>query len=299
MSVEDDAQTAPPYLVLRPSDPLYPPLLKVIHDPPERLYIRGDPLTLLRPQLAIVGSRKASPAAIKLAREIATELTSLGFGVCSGLALGVDGAAHQGALDAGGVSIGVMATGIDRVYPSRHLSLAQRITSSGCLITELAPGTPPRAEFFPRRNRIVSGLSVGVLVIEAGLPSGSLITARCALEQGREVFAVPWSPLHIGGRGCLQMLREGAVLVQNVFDVVDGLSSLLEAHCQRLPPRPPVEPPAATTSSLLSWIGWEAIGLDELAVLSKRSLPEVAMELSALELSGTVARVAGGYVRSG
>jgi DNA processing protein len=146
--------------------------------------------------------------------------------ICSGLALGIDSAAHRGALATGGKSVAVMATGIDRVYPQRHQALAAQLEQAGCLVTEFLPGTPPLRHNFPKRNRIISGLSLGVLVIEAALPSGSLITAGTALEQGREVFALPWSMLHDGGRGCLQLIRDGAKMVQDVDDILEELGSL-------------------------------------------------------------------------
>src|SRR6056297_3600998 len=218
--------------LIRRGDVAYPPLLSEIHDPPEELYVRGRAEALLQPQVAVVGSRRASSAALRLASQLAGGLSTAGLAVCSGLALGVDGAAHRGALDAGGVSVGVMATGIETIYPRRHAALAAQLLQSGCLLSEFPPGTPPLRENFPRRNRIISGLSLGVLVIEAAPGSGSLITARSALEQGREVFALPWSNLHPGGRGCLQLLRDGAKMVQGVDDVLEELGALYAVQCR-------------------------------------------------------------------
>ena len=175
------------------TDPLYPPLLRAIHDPPPLLYVRGDPAVLAQAQLAVVGSRRASPAGLRAASTLAGEAVAAGLQICSGLAQGIDGAAHRGALAAGGNTTGVMATGIDRVYPARHRSLAEELPRSGCLVSEFPPGVAPLRQNFPRRNRIISGLALGVLVVEAAPASGSLITARMALEQGREVFTLPWS----------------------------------------------------------------------------------------------------------
>ncbi|MEZ5502820.1 MAG: DNA-processing protein DprA [Halioglobus sp.] len=276
-------------------DEQYPPLLREIHDPPPLLYVRGDPALLLEGQLAVVGSRKASPAGLRVAQALSGQLACAGLQVCSGLALGIDGAAHRGALDAGGKSIAVMATGIDSVYPRRHTDLAAQLAQAGCLVTEFPPGTPPLRQNFPRRNRIISGLSLGVLVIEAALPSGSLITAGTALEQGREVFALPWSMLHEGGRGCLHLIRDGAKMVLDVEDILEELGPLYrlqQAGCTG-----PCDSAAPDNSGLLALVGYEVIGLDELVLLSGRSVAQVLGELSALEMSGEVARTAGGYIR--
>lgn len=280
-----------------PDDENYPPLLREIHDPPGCLYVKGDAARLRVAQLAIVGSRRASPAALRLAHDLAGELAQAGLHVCSGLALGIDGAAHRGALAAGGGTIAVMGTGIDRTYPRRHGNLAGEIAQAGCLVTEFPPGTPPRRENFPQRNRIISGMSLGVLVVEAALPSGSLITAGSALEQGREVFALPWSPLHKGGHGCLRLLRDGAKLVQCVDDILEELAPLYDVLCSATgAARPQREDPAAG-SRLLDLLGFEAMSLDDLVAYSDRPAAEVLAELSALELAGQVARTAGGYIR--
>ncbi len=213
-------------MALAIDDECYPPLLRAIPDPPPLLYVRGDPAVLLEAHLAVVGSRRASPAGLRVAQALSGQLASAGLHICSGLALGIDSAAHRGALATGGKSVAVMATGIDRVYPQRHQALAAQLEQAGCLVTEFPPGTPPLRHNFPKRNRIISGLSLGVLVIEAALPSGSLITAGTALEQGREVFALPWSMLHDGGRGCLQLIRDGAKMVQDVDDILEELGPL-------------------------------------------------------------------------
>ncbi len=281
------------------ADERYPPLLRLIHDPPQWLYVRGDAAVLGQPLLAVVGSRKASPAAVRLTQALCGQAVAAGLQVCSGLALGIDAAAHRGALHAGGRSVAVMATGIDRIYPSRHRSLASELAGSGCLVTELPPGTPPLRHNFPRRNRIISGLSLGVLVVEAALPSGSLITAGAALEQGREVFALPWSVLHAGGAGCLQLLRDGARMVQGIDDVLDELGPLLQLQ-QTLSGslRDAVGDPARRVSPVLDLVGFEAVSADELVRASGMPVADLMDELAALELQGLVVRCAGGYIRA-
>lgn len=278
-------------------DPGYPPLLRTIHDPPALLYVRGDPACLLEPQLAVVGSRRASAAGLRLASELSAQAVHAGLHICSGLALGIDGAAHCGALDAGGKSVAVMATGIEQIYPRRHRGLAGRLEQAGCLVSEFAPGTMPHKGTFPRRNRIISGLSLGVLVVEAALPSGSLITAGTAAEQGREVFALPWSVLHHGGRGCLQLIRDGAAMVQGIEDILQPLESLYELQQQMSPGVGRARQTAEPESALLALVGYEVTALDELVRLSGLPTATVLGELSALELEGKLARAAGGYVR--
>lgn len=284
-------------MVLAIDDEGYPPLLRAIPDPPPLLYVRGDPAVLLEAHLAVVGSRRASSAGLRVAQALSGQLASAGLHICSGLALGIDSAAHRGALATGGKSVAVMATGIDRVYPQRHQALAAQLEQAGCLVTEFPPGTPPLRHNFPKRNRIISGLSLGVLVIEAALPSGSLITAGTALEQGREVFALPWSMLHDGGRGCLQLIRDGAKLVQDVDDILEELGPLyaLQRDCAMAEPPGRRAPPDG--SWLLTLVGFEVVALDELAQRSSRPVAQVLAELSTLELTGQVVRTAGGYIR--
>ncbi len=275
-------------------DERYPPQLRLIHDPPERLYVRGDWTALCRPQLAVVGSRKASPAAIRLTRLLCGQAVSAGLAITSGLALGIDGAAHRGALEKDGHSVAVMGTGIERVYPGRHRALAGELQQRGCLVTEFPPGSMPRREHFPQRNRIISGLALGVLVVEAALPSGSLITARTALEQGREVFALPWSVLHAGGAGCLKLLRDGAKMVQDIEDVLEELAPLYKLQRELLPAG---EPSPDSDSALLPLLGYEVVSVDELVQASGLNAGEVMGELSGLELQGLVKPCAGGYLR--
>jgi len=284
--------------ILGIDDERYPALLRAIHDPPPLLYVRGDPAALLDAQLAVVGSRRASSGGIRLSQTMSGQLVRTGLHICSGLALGVDGAAHLGALEAGGKSIAVMATGIDVVYPRRHQALARQVEQAGCLVTEFPPGTPPLRQNFPQRNRIISGLSLGVLVVEAALPSGSLITAGTALEQGREVFALPWSILHDGGRGCLKLIRDGAKMVQGVDDILEELGPLFALQQESYAAASPGDRPALLHRSwLLTLVGFEVVALDELVKCSGRPVAQVLAEVSALELSGQVVRTAGGFIR--
>lgn len=285
-------------------EPDYPPLLAEIPDPPSFLYLRGAAACLHAPQLAIVGSRKASPPGISMTRGLAGAVTGAGLTVTSGLALGIDAAAHRGALAAAGASVAVMATGIDQVYPRRHRSLADELVLRGCLVSEFAPLTPPRAMHFPARNRIISGLSLGVLVVEAALPSGSLITAGTALDQGREVFAVPWFPGHPGGRGCLRLLRDGATLVESAEDILLALG--LEPGQQQLglleEPLFEASPDAlaglgADERAVWARLGYEAQSVESLAASLALPTGRLLAALTGLEMADLARGVAGGYLR--
>jgi DNA processing protein len=285
------------------TDTRYPPLLKGIHDPPPLLYVRGDPALLSQAQLAMVGSRKASPAGLRAAGEFAGLATRAGLHITSGLALGIDAASHQGALAVGGSSVAVVATGIDRVYPARHRSLAQALEEGGCLVSEFPLGLPPVRSNFPRRNRIVSGLSLGVLVVEAALPSGSLITARTALDQGREVFTLPWSIYHAGGAGCLYLIRDGAKMVAAIEDILEELGPMYALQQDLLQPEAPAPAPAepelsGSEQTMLQLVGYERVTADELSQLSALPVARVMAELSSLELLGVIARECGGYIRN-
>ncbi len=203
----------------------YPTLLKEIHQPPPILYGKGSITALNLPQLAIVGSRNASHSGLQNCRLFAQHLSASGFAITSGLALGIDAAAHQAAIDKNNSTVAVMATGIDNIYPKRHYPLSQKIIDTGgALLTEFRPYTPPKAGHFPKRNRIISGLTAGVLVVESGMKSGSLITARLAMEQGREVFAIPGSIHHPQSKGGHWLIKQGATLVENSQDIIDQLS---------------------------------------------------------------------------
>ncbi|MDR2877818.1 MAG: DNA-processing protein DprA [Chromatiales bacterium] len=280
-------------------DPRYPPLLKEIHDAPLVLYVRGNPVSLSSLQLAIVGSRNPSPSGLDNARDFASALTQHGLTVTSGLAIGIDGAAHHGALAAGGTTIAVAATGLDIVYPARHRDLAEEIFAAGALVSEFAPGRPPLPEAFPRRNRIISGLSLGTLVVEAALSSGSLITARAALEQGREVFAIPGSIHDPRARGCHALLRQGAKLVECTQDILEDLDAIAQAARALTPPSTP--PPStldATAAGVLAQIDFTPSTIDMLVERTGQA-PEFLLHiLLDLELANYITSApAGAYVR--
>ncbi|KUM42675.1 DNA-processing protein DprA [Pseudomonas sp. EpS/L25] len=271
----------------------YPALLAEIADPPPLLFVAGRLAALERPQLALVGSRQASAQGLDNARRFAHSLAAAGFCVTSGLALGIDGAAHQGALDAAGTTVAVLGTGLEHLYPRRHLGLARRLLAGGgALVSELPLDCTPQAANFPRRNRIISGLSLGTLVVEASPSSGSLITARLAAEQGREVFALPGSIHHPGARGCHQLIREGAQLVESVEHILDALRGW-----QALPVT--MAPAAVEDDPLLRHLAAGPLNSEELAQLSGQPLPEVLVRLTELELEGRVAALHGSWTRLG
>jgi DNA processing protein len=228
----DEAQLAidlewlakPGHRLLRCTDADFPPQLENIPQPPAALFVIGDPSLLLYPQVAIVGARGASVSGLAHARAFSRALAQAGFVITSGLADGIDGAAHAATLDAGAPTVAVIGTGPDRVYPRKHYALAKRIAEHGAIVSEFSPGTAARADHFPRRNRIIAGLSLGTLIVEAGLKSGSLITARLAGEQGREVFALPGSIHNPLARGCHRLIRDGARLVEDAAEIVETLA---------------------------------------------------------------------------
>jgi len=277
-------------------DPAYPPLLREIPDPPLVLYVRGDPGALSAPQLAVVGSRNPTEGGRRTARAFAAELAAAGLAVTSGLATGIDGAAHEGALAGGGRTVAVAGTGLDRVYPARHRELAERIAAAGALVSELPTGVPPLPAHFPRRNRIVSGLCVGTLVVEASLRSGSLITARLAAEQGREVYAIPGSIHSPLARGCHRLIRQGATLVESAGDVLVELAPLLGLATAAAPrnPTPPGTRPEPSQQRLLELMGFDPVSPDELVERSGLPAGEVTAGLLLLELGGWVSCAAGG-----
>ena len=291
-------------------DAAYPALLKQIADPPALLFVRGDRDYLAQPQLAIVGSRNPSHTGQALAREFAAHLASFGLTITSGLATGIDGAAHQGAIEAGGATLAVTGTGLDRVYPARHRDLAHRIAENGALVSEFPPGTAPLAANFPRRNRLISGLSLGTLVVEAALRSGSLITARSALEQGREVFAIPGSIHNPLARGCHALIRDGAKLVETGDHILEELASqitgLLAPDGRQAAVAMPSGPPrqagelSAEYRQLLEFIEHDAVSVDQLVERSGLTPEEVSSMLILLELEGHVSSAPGGiYCRTG
>jgi DNA processing protein len=279
-------------------DPRYPAVLRQVPTPPLALFVRGDAALLSQPQLAIVGARAATPQGLDNARAFATELSRRGLIVTSGLATGVDGAAHQGALDAKAPTLAICGTGLDRVYPARHKALAAAILAAGgALVSEFAPGTPAVAQNFPRRNRIISGLALGVLVVEASRDSGSLITARRAAEQGREVFAIPGSIHNPMARGCHWLIREGAKLVESVDDILlelaPKLGALLRAEAPAATAIPsPVADPAAAV--LLAALGDAPKSVDDLVRGTGLAVDVVQAALLTLELDGLAGMASGG-----
>jgi DNA processing protein len=275
--------------VLTLGDPSYPPLLLQTADPPLLLYVQGRAETLAQPALAVVGSRHPTAQGADNARAFGRALGDLGYVVVSGLVQGIDGAAHEGALAGSAGTVAVVGTGLDRVYPARHHELAHRIAAHGALVSEFAPGTPALAENFPQRNRIIAGLTLGTLVVEAALRSGSLITARLAVEAGREVFAIPGSIHAPQSRGCHQLLRQGAKLVETAQDIVEELRGV-----RSMPARPPAAEPAPADDPLLDALGHDPVTLDALMARTGASAAELTVRLLELELDGQVARLPGG-----
>lgn len=292
------------HLVTR-NDAAYPALLQDLSDAPVALWLHGEPAVLTLPQLAVVGSRNPTAGGTATARDFARHLASHGLAICSGLAIGIDTAAHQGALDGGGVTVAVTGTGLDRVYPASNRELAYRIAERGALVSEFPPGTPARPGNFPRRNRIISGLSVGTLVVEAALKSGSLITARLALEQGRELFAIPGSIHNPLARGCHALIREGAKLVDDAGHIVEELGAALgglmiqEAGSQGAQAGKPAELDE-DYAKLLENMGFDPISTDRLIERTGFSAEAVSSMLLLLELEGHVSSVPGGlFARTG
>lgn len=282
--------------VLTLGDPQYPAELLQMADPPLMLYVLGDVNALHHPRrLAVVGSRNPTPQGETNARQFAQALGEAGVCVVSGLALGVDGAAHDGALLGGSSTIAVVGTGLDRVYPKRHLSLAHRIAAQGAIVSEYPLGTPPLPENFPRRNRIIAGLSQGTLVVEAAVQSGSLITARLAAEQGREVFAIPGSIHAPQARGCHALIRQGAKLVESAQDILEDLRFTSSAATE--PGTPSVEASCTTEDELLRAMGHDPVSLDALQARTGMTTAHLQARLLELELSGDVARLPGGLLQ--
>ncbi len=271
----------------------YPALLAEIPDPPPGLFYCGDASLLASPQIAMVGSRHATRAGLELAESFAAELAQRGLCISSGLAYGVDAASHRGALRVQGKTIAVLGTGLDVVYPRRNEGLYQQIATEGLLVSEFPPGSPPRREQFPQRNRVISGLSLGVLVVEAAVRSGSLITARFALEQGREVFAIPGSIHNPQARGCHRLIREGACLVESVEDIVQAWVAWLPAALEDLPAgsaRAPSHPEHLSEHEqrLLAALGFEPWPLDLLAQSLGMSVDKLLPGLLELQMEGWV-----------
>jgi DNA processing protein len=268
-------------------DEMYPDRLREIADPPLTLWVRGVPSVLASPAVAVVGSRQATSSGLAMARQLGHELAAAGLTVVSGLARGIDAAAHQGALDAGGATTAVLGSGIDVIYPREHADMAAVIETRGALVTEHAPGTPPLPPYFPLRNRVISGMSLAVVVVEASERSGSLITARLALEQGRDVLAVPGPVMPGRHRGCHALIKDGARVVETVRDVLEEIGWTAV--------------PAGEAGNPLNINGFEvdlrpgeALTADALAERSGRPVAEILVALTRLELAGRVVRTPGG-----
>ncbi len=302
--MEPDCSAACPspgrHLCLARGDARYPAQLGTIADPPALLYVQGDASALAAPAVAVVGSRRPTPAGREIAFDFARRLAAAGLVIVSGLARGVDAAAHRGALAASGRTVAVCGNGLDQTYPPDHAALAGQIASSGALVSEFAPGMPPLPHHFPRRNRLISGLSLGVVVVEARHRSGSLITARLAAEQGREVFAVPGSVHNPLAQGCHRLIRDGARLVESAEEVLSGLQHDLFAAL----PDPVAQAPAGQAISagpldtagkiLLNACGFEPVDVDTLVARTGLPASTVCSTMLMLELRGEVECCAGG-----
>jgi DNA processing protein len=306
--------------VLTLGDSSYPKLLREIHDPPPVLFYSGNPDVLNHPQIALVGSRNPSRDGTETALEFAKHLSNAGFAITSGLALGIDAVAHQGALAARKLTVAVAGTGLDRVYPASNRDLAHEIARHGVLLSEFPPGTAPLAANFPRRNRIISGLSVGTLVVEAAKQSGSLITARLAMEQNREVFAIPGSIHNPLARGCHALIRQGAKLVETAHDIMEELTPLMRLMYSKTEESPDHRPipttaagekvndaknqdviqslPTAEHQLLYAQLGYEPTSVDTLVERSQLTTETVSAMLVELELKGCVTSSSGMYTRA-
>ncbi|MQA20743.1 DNA-processing protein DprA [Rugamonas rivuli] len=282
-------QQQPGNFLLSHDDPAYPEALRNIAAAPLLLYLKGRTELLARPSLAVVGSRNASAQGMLNADRMAQALSEAGLTIVSGLALGIDAAAHAGGLNGPGSTIAVIGTGPDRIYPARNKQLARRIAEEGCIVSEYALGTPPLRDNFPRRNRVISGLARGVLVVEAAAQSGSLITARLAAAQGRELYAVPGSIHATLAKGCHTLIREGAKLVETAADILTDLELLSPDAPGGRP-----SPDDSFVDRVLEALGEDPAGADLLALRLQQSAADLQGQLLALELAGLVERLPGG-----
>lgn len=281
---------------------LYPELLKTIQVPPKVLFLEGRSELLHRPQLAIVGSRNPSTAGSEWARYFARELAALGWVITSGLAQGIDARAHLGALEVKGQTIAVLGSGLERIYPKRHQRLSQDIAQAGLLVSEYPPTTPPLAQYFPARNRIINGLAVGVLVIEATLQSGSLITARFALQEGRQVYALPGSLHNPLSRGCHFLIKEGAKLVETIEDILEETAGFASWYGAKIEQNKTITKKKEAildkkTEDLLNTVDFSPTTFNAILTRTGLTVTEVSVILMALELKGLVRLQNGGYER--
>lgn len=283
--------------ILAPPEDAYPANLHEIPDPPPILYVRGalEPVDALA--IGVVGSRHCTPYGLRMAERLAAGLARVGLTVVSGLARGIDGAAHRGALKAGGRTIAVLANGLSQVYPPEHEPLAAEITTRGAILSEVPMGQPPLAQLFPQRNRIISGLSLGVVVIEATPRSGSLSTARHAMEQNREVFAVPGPADSLASRGCHRLIRDGARLVETVDDILEELGPLareVSPGANDVPVRHPAELTLSDSErAVLGRLGDQPVGIDELIGLTRLTAQQIVSTLAVLEMRRLARRLPG------
>lgn len=302
---------APRHHLLGLADPDYPALLAQIDEPPLALFVEGDPARLWHPAVAVVGSRSPSPAGREHARAFATALAAAGWSVVSGLATGVDAQAHDGALQvSAGMTVAVVATGLDQTYPTHHAALHARIAAIGAVVSEYPPGMPAVQAHFPARNRIIAGLSLGTLVIEAAQRSGALITARCAAEAGREVFALPGSIRNPRARGCHRLIRQGAALVEEPAEVTASLAALaqtlagalrtrLDAPTEQARPAPERAPSYTDPDYQCLWkaLDHDPTGMDSLIQRSGLTAAQLSAMLLVMELDGKVMAAHGRYCR--
>lgn len=274
-------------------DDRYPPLLREIHQPPETLYLWGDIDLLKKPQIAMVGTRHPTASGRQAAFEYARDLAAAGLIISSGLALGIDTNSHQGALTKGS-TIAVLGSGLNCIYPKSNQQLAEQIATTGCLVSEFAPDISPRPYHFPQRNRIISGLSLGVFVIEATLKSGSLITARLGLEQNREVFALPGNPFNPQSRGCHQLIKQGAILVDSIADITDELPLNLALSTPTVVQYPNM---CANKKQIFMAISHDVTGIDDILAATQLGLGDVSAILIELESEHKILRTLGGYIK--
>jgi DNA processing protein len=287
-----DSTNDAPRQVLTLGDPGYPTLLMETADPPLLLYLQGNARLLAAPSLAVVGSRNPTPQGTENARAFSAHLSQAGWTIVSGLAMGIDGAAHEGGLSGQGSTVAVVGTGLDRVYPRRHLELARRIASQGLVVSEYSLGTPPLPPHFPMRNRIIAGLTRGTLVVEAALQSGSLITARLASEAGRDVFAIPGSIHSPQSRGSQALIKQGAKLVESAEDVLEELPTQIPL-LQTGPSEPSSADVGEGNDPILDALGFDPANLDALVARTGWPAPRLNAHLLELEMAGQVARLPG------